>query len=757
MSAEELCATCGKKVRAGRAGSLTQWLFTEDSCECDGKRASLKLAEADLASSSDASRMCEFCGRLRSDSRQGSLTQWVFGSERCSCDYEQLRKDMEESGQLSPLTPLENQPAYVSDVSEEEIERLETGPIDLHGLGEDSFPFQRYRIMSIKGRGNSGIVYEAWDCMLRKRVAIKTLYSQSWSPDELMGFQREARATSKLGHRNVLQVLDFGASSNGQPYMVMEFVNGTTLKEIIMTEGSIESSDAVPLFLQICEGIRHAHQNGILHRDIKSSNIMIGDDGKKGKIAKVIDFGIAALAHSHTPDAVGAGSNTIAGSPLYMSPDQFAGLEYDARSEIYSMGCVMFETLCGNVPFEAENAMATMALHARAEIPEFLNAYGEHIDCPEELEGCVRKSLAKDPNGRFKTFDDLHRYLLGVRESIAARKAADSASAYDMPFEVTKLTPFQKYRAPALIVAAVVALVGIGFGSYKLISLLPAPKAVPSTSVLQTYDLSPKDIAKKKLEAKGPFEDLMTTRMIVQYAPKQERLTVDGEGDVDGVLERALKLGKPIKELEIANVEMTTESFSHISQFDLLNSLSISDVSGVSTDSWLSLSKCSKLEHLRLTDTDTKDEFMQAISSLTQLHHVELDNCNVTPLGLSYIAHLPINHLSLKTSRLNSEHMAQVVKMKEILALFVGDSGLKDADLVDITKLTKATTLGLNGLPLSDKTLENFARKLPLTTVYIFRCSKLTKPGIQKFRTLKPYCSIVNEDSDLKNSFAPTY
>lgn len=752
MSAEELCSKCGKKIRTGRTGSLTQWLFTEDTCECDGKLPSLKMPE--LEPSLEESRMCEHCGKLRSDSRQGSLTQWVFGAERCSCDYEKLKQS--HSGELGEQAREAKEietASYSGDIPVELQDALENGPVNFHGLAENSFPFERYRIIDEKGRGFAGIVYEAWDLILRKRVAIKTLYSKAWSAEELVRFQSEARASSRLSHRNVLQILDFGSSEGGQPYMVMEFVDGITLSELIKREGSIESKDAVPLFLQICEGVRHAHHSGILHRDIKSSNIMIARDRTGNQIAKVIDFGIAALAH-HEETVSRAGvskTESIAGSPHYMAPDQFRGHPYEIRSDIYSIGCVMYETLCGVVPYEAENVMATMSLHASAEIPDLINTYGESVSCPTELSAIVRKCLAKDPSGRFKNTDELHKHLLDVNEKLGLPPPPINEDSDSVSFK----RPYEKFKTPFIIAAVFALLCTVGFLSYKGISALPAPKAVPSTSKMLLFDKDAPDETPEQIMSKDPFADLATHGLIVQWSEKQGRLTIDGEQSPDKILRRALKRKYPVIELEIDNAVMSDETFSMISQLPDLKMLSLSDVSGAKPEDWHELGKCKDLHHLRLTDINATDDFMAMVGQLKFLDHLDIDSSTVSAKGLSYLTKLPLEHLSLKTSKLSSAHMKEIVKIKTLNQIFLGDTSLSDADLKSLLSLDVVFALGLNGLPIEDETLLALVKKFPLKALYVFRCEKLTPKMIRRVSAMRPSCSILDDDSDIKNSFAP--
>src|SRR5579885_82404 len=382
----ENCPVCHKKMRSGRAGSLTQWLLAGDGCVCGqpGAEASSQFAEATEAKDV---QFCPTCGKLQSKARAGSLTQWIFSESRCGCsspspaNAHTAEEEVRTAGGAIPSSSgmLFDSEDAGSGLSAQEIQRLESGAIDYHGLSSDCFPFERYRIIKEIGRGYSGIVYESWDCVLQKRVAVKTLYSDLFASEDIIRFQQEARATSKFNHPNLLSILDFSSAPNGQPYMVMEFVSGRTLKDLIDKEGPLDWAIALPLFLQVCNGVLHAHQQGVLHRDLKSTNIMVSLDHRSGRTimtAKVIDFGIAALKQTtstslDTGQSTASQRKTLAGSPLYMSPDQINGLQFDERSDIYSMGCLMFEALCGRVPFLGDSALATMAQHVHEPVPAF--------------------------------------------------------------------------------------------------------------------------------------------------------------------------------------------------------------------------------------------------------------------------------------------------------------------------------------------------------------------------------------------------
>jgi serine/threonine protein kinase len=756
MSADPTCVTCGKKVRAGRSGSLTQWLFTEDSCECGGKVSSLKLSEEEKFLGADASRMCAVCGKLRSDSRQGSLTQWVFGAERCRCDYDKLKPGDLFDGldQSEDSETLE----FSSELDPDLIDELELGEINYHGFSPDSFPFDRYRIISEKGRGNNGLVYEAWDCSLRKRVAIKTMFSYQWSSDELVRFQSEARSASRLNHPNVLQILDFGASPSGQPYMVMEYVDGSTLKELVDEAGGIETSEALPLFLQVCQGLAHAHREGIFHRDVKCSNIMIGKNRNDQNILKVIDFGIAALVHGHHAGLTLSGNQavTIVGSPFYMSPDQLHGLKFDARSEVYSVGCVMFETLCGAVPFDGDSVMSTMNLHASEPVPELLNLHGELVDCPASLYGAIKKCLEKDPDDRFQDFDELHDCLVDIQEKLALEliESKISKEALEQAAEEKRNRANSAGRSAAIALAIVSTASIIGISAYKMISAVPTPVVVPTSTTVEIYDKEETVDAVAKLPSEM-FDDLKSDSLSVRYMASPRRLVIDGTQNADKIIERAIKSKLVVKDLEIYNVTLSPDEFQRLSLVNGLEDISITDVVLPKDFSWLA--KIAKLKKLKFTGIDADVPFFKTIATLSKLRLLDIDESAIQAEGLACLRTFPLDRLSVKSSKLTSEHVKVIAQMKTLRSLFLGDTGISDSDVRQLANLGDMVDLGISGLPVTDDTLLYLGKKMPaLSALCCFRCHKLSHSAIRKLCAKMPNLSVMDDQSgDIQKSFTP--
>jgi len=258
----------------------------------------------------------------------------------------------------------------------------------------------RYEIIEQIGSGGMAVVYKAKDIFLNRLVTIKALRPE-YSADEnfLKLFRREAQAVASLSHPNIVAIYDVG-QENDIPYLVMQYIDGEDLKSKIEREGKLDPKTAVEIALQVLDALEHAHRHGIIHRDIKTHNILIS----KNMEVKLTDFGIARETTSATITQTAA----ITGSMHYISPEQARGEPADARSDIYSMGVVMYEMLTGTVPFQGENPIAVAVKHIQEE-PEPPSSRTKTI--PLSLERLIMKAMEKTPYKRFSSAGDMANAL----------------------------------------------------------------------------------------------------------------------------------------------------------------------------------------------------------------------------------------------------------------------------------------------------------------------------------------------------------
>ncbi len=272
----------------------------------------------------------------------------------------------------------------------------------------------RYEILSVLGSGSGGTVYKARHRFMNRLAAIKVMHPELMSDlDLLHRFRQEAAAASGLEHPNVIRAIDFGVASDGTAFMIQEFVDGLTLRELLDREGALPAPIAVELFKQICLGMGFAHRAGIVHRDLKPSNVLVSHYDKQEMRVKIADFGVAKVVRTSSTYPVSTELGLVIGSPLYMSPEQCRGKELDNRADIYSMGCLMYETLTGSPPFVGQDIMEVMYSHVNLQPPNIAGtAIGMHL--PAILNGIVMKALRKEVNARYRSMEELMVYLDGA-------------------------------------------------------------------------------------------------------------------------------------------------------------------------------------------------------------------------------------------------------------------------------------------------------------------------------------------------------
>ncbi len=269
----------------------------------------------------------------------------------------------------------------------------------------------RYEVLETIGGGGMGQVYKARHTLMNRIVAIKVLHRHLISSgDALKRFQLEAQAASCLSLPNILTIYDFGVASNGQPFMVMDYLEGTSLSTVLKAEGRLQIDRAVWIFNQACAGLAHAHKKGVIHRDLKPSNIMLVDNGDQRDFVKIVDFGIAKLLNQTDAEMNLTKTGEVFGSPLYMSPEQCRGKGMDARSDIYSLGCVMYRTISGSPVFEGEDVIELFYKQVH-ENPEPFSVVCPELNVHPGLEAIIFKCLHKDPADRWSTMEELQQAL----------------------------------------------------------------------------------------------------------------------------------------------------------------------------------------------------------------------------------------------------------------------------------------------------------------------------------------------------------
>jgi serine/threonine-protein kinase len=382
----------------------------------------------------------------------------------------------------------------------------------------------RHRVLERVGAGGYGAVYKAEDSTLNRKVAIKLLNGeQSKDRTAAERFRREALAAGSLQHPNIAVVHDWQYADDGTPYLVMEYVQGKSLHALIEATGPMIQDAAVDLFLQLTDGLSVAHQHGIIHRDLKPSNIIIADATRGQKMAKVLDFGIAKISGENQQPATLTGTGDVLGTVGYMSPEQCMGHTVDQRSDIYSFGCIMYETLVGRAPFVASSALACVAKQLNEDPPPFAQTAPD-AQLSRQLEAIVMKCLRKDPERRFQSMQELQQ-ALSKAKMVGLNSWADQLQSANLPW-------FYSNAAQAVIG-------GVGLTAVLAITFFILHQPPKKPPVVATT--APADVAKIK-----PPEPQPVTKPVV--APVAPTDTKPAPKPAPKPEESSVKPAKPAKE-----------------------------------------------------------------------------------------------------------------------------------------------------------------------------------------------------------------
>src|SRR6266704_5459376 len=301
----------------------------------------------------------------------------------------------------------------------------------------------RYQLEKRLGSGGMGVVFKARHIFLKTQTAIKIILPDLVGNDPMLvtRFRQEALAAAAIRHQNIIAVTDFGVVRGTMPFLVMEFVQGKSLQDIMAEEGAMSPVRAFELMQPICAGIAAAHRQGIVHRDLKPLNVMICDDMSISEAVKILDFGLAKIKSGELLGSFIAAQTTgLMGSPFYMAPEQWSDEPPDARSDIYSLGVMFYQMLCGEVPFKGSSIPSIMKKHLTGEVPSLAS---KGVEVPPQVEAAVRHALEKDPKYRTPSADEFARELGEAMKSASAelKRTGDPAEVDPSKTIVNTLSP----------------------------------------------------------------------------------------------------------------------------------------------------------------------------------------------------------------------------------------------------------------------------------------------------------------------------
>jgi serine/threonine protein kinase len=366
---------------------------------------------------------------------------------------------------------------------------------------------QKFVVVEHLGTGGMGSVFKVKHLALETYYALKCLNHKQGNDAIWRRFENEARAANKLDHPNLIRVHDSGLLADGQPYFVMDLVNGTTLAQELTARGTLSLQQVLKIFIQVGFALAYAHANGVIHRDIKPSNIMLvkNASGSLGGTVKVVDFGIAKLTgQDEYNQQTLTRTGEIFGSPLYMSPEQCRGTAVDHRSDLYSMGCVMFESLTGAPPMVGENALSTMMKHQN-EAPLTLRQASLGLEFPESIEFVVSKLLEKDPAKRYQSANMLTADLVAIEQGQSFNENVANDSRQTLIGTEKRISPVKRHDNHIILGICSVAMIAAGF-------FLGYVYRGESSSPQETAVKTPKESKEKDRAEGSPLVDLESVK-----------------------------------------------------------------------------------------------------------------------------------------------------------------------------------------------------------------------------------------------------
>ena len=618
----------------------------------------------------------------------------------------------------------------------------------------------RFEVMECIGRGGVGVVLKCKDVVLNNIVAVKFLLKEI-NQEEAARFQREAVTAARLNHRNIVRVVDFGQNQDGRLYLVMEYLEGKTLLDEIEAEGPYSISAALPLLLKICDGLSHAHNLNVLHRDVKPSNVMLAEEPGGKIVPKLVDFGLARIQSQMDEQQLTTGGRVF-GSPSYLSPESATGGKVDFRTDIYSLGCLIFEALSGTPPFLGETAFETLNQKISQRAPTLFEKTGKRF--PEEIEQIVARCLDVDPEQRYESVSDLRQDLeelyeldsiggdfmqdedseeIDVSETLILQAYPDSGSSSNSHSK--NMHRRLNYKAVAVVLFLFLFGISALFLTVQSILFPEIRQAKESDSDKEFYNLGTQSYFYREefngyewLRYKG--YDLSEALRELSIIKKVNAVRIKDQ-DLRGVSLEVLR-SKKLHALTLDECKIDDGTLEEISKMTDLNYLDLSECKGFGEKGALKLSRLKYLKRLDLHSSDVTDAVFEAIQSLRLLTFVDLTNCHFQEgRGMENLVNLPLlNTLALggasvdlsKEGRLS--FLQDCTKLRQLSLSYMP---ITNDDLVYIKDLP-LRKLYLTKAMIDDAGLERLREMKTLRELGLFDCLKVTVGGIKELRKAIP-------------------
>lgn len=602
----------------------------------------------------------------------------------------------------------------------------------------DSIAGGIYKFISVLASGGAGIVYKAENLRLGKPVAIKMIKDAALSGSDVEArFLQEAKATSHLSHPNIVSIYEFGTSVDGRPFLVMEWIEGIPLSKFIKQFAPLDLDTTFGLFEQICDAMTHAHKRGVLHRDLKPSNIMLTKDVNGVWQTHIIDFGIAKVVEQgDTPKLTRTGD--VFGTPLYMSPEQAEGKRVDHRSDIYSLGCMMFETLTGRPPYSGETTVALLMKHQSAEIPS-INDGGTKGNFPESVDSLLRSMLAKDPEDRPASFELVKKSFDDIRNPTKVEKT---------PLAQTIIKLIVKERMLFAFFACCIA--GTVWAFFMLKPEEPPVKVRLSEQHSGNHresDEHAKNAAAKNQAAEElNYDNSDLTDDGMKHLSSMwnlKRLSLRETLITDKGIKYLANL--PLVELDLSSTKITDDSLDTICKIKTLKKLYVqeSSIQGLNHKLRL-LGNLKNLETLDISRIAINNDQVNDLDKLTSLKVLRCSgNPEVRLSGLTcFNNNLKVEELGLTRTHVHGGFKV-LLHLKHLKYLDLAYSDTNDDDLKVIGRIKTLEALGLNGTKITNNAMNVLAAsRYPNLNELSIGDVELSEKAMDKFKAAYPRCRI---------------
>ncbi len=646
----------------------------------------------------------------------------------------------------------------------------------------DTIYVGKYELLSVIGAGGMGVIYLARQIFLDRLVAIKMLKSNLASAKARMRFHQEGKAASALHHPVIVAINDFGIDELDRPYMVMEHVEGVTLSEVIKERVTLNIAEAMPIFLELLDGLAVAHSKGIVHRDIKPSNIMLtmGDDGVVH--VKLLDFGIAKLLDDddNTMQSLTKTGEAL-GTPLYMSPEQIQSHKIDYRSDLYSLGCVMYACLTGAPPFVGEQKFQTMDLHL-TEKPASLKEASLGLDFPADLEHVVMHLLEKAPADRYQSADAVRKILIGISSQLgllhpsalpgSALERGGSSAKLSIPGSLARMvpTPTQGSTSSAHSKTDADRTDIDKTDVDRVMKSMPAVAAASPKTKLQDVtraytagggavterDLSrPIEVETQEESGadQGDQADPRRIQGLATFSVQQKAFAVVGALlALSGLSFFAYSLFSSRSGTQPPKTQTLSSAKSPVAVASTSPS-SAASLSGLSPDeNDDSVARSNLMSGINLAEFRSKgienmtNKSMPAFLKQKKLRMVSLRKTRIDNEGLKYLAHLPLEHLWLNGTNIDVKGLSYLIDIPTLKNLYVGNTHIDDRAAELIARKMKLTTLGVGGSGITLGGIKTLASSPNLEKSLINLDLSNLDLGNEVFSVLKPLRNLQNLD-----------